>query len=162
MQETPAAYFEELWSASPDPWEHSSRWYEARKYDLTVAALPAAHYRRAVEPACGVGLLTCGIDVQDDRIEAIVRGWGEAEESWLIAQEVFLGDVKDPSDRKVWEQLDRFLAQRWKHEAGPELGLDTTCIDSSAYTDAVYKFCKPRFGRREASKICSKKMLPSP
>jgi cyclopropane fatty-acyl-phospholipid synthase-like methyltransferase len=55
---TPGSYFERLWAASPDPWDHTGRWYETRKYDLTVAALPRARYARAVEPACGVGLLT--------------------------------------------------------------------------------------------------------
>ena len=42
MSETPADYFEDLWAASADPWDHAGRWYETRKYDLTVAALPAA------------------------------------------------------------------------------------------------------------------------
>ena len=44
---TPDGYFEDVWSAGDDPWEHGTRWYETRKYDLTVAALPRSRYRRS-------------------------------------------------------------------------------------------------------------------
>ena len=36
-----AGYFDRLYAADPDPWGFTSRWYEQRKYALTVAALPA-------------------------------------------------------------------------------------------------------------------------
>lgn len=122
--------------------------WEERGGGLEPGALESRAEAYLAPVPAGVGLLTCGVDVQDDRIEAVVRGWGVHEESWLIAQEVFLGDVKDPSEKKAWEQLDRFLAQRWKHESGAELAIDTTCVDSSAHTEMVYRFCKPRFGKR--------------
>src|SRR5436190_13793998 len=73
MAETPASYFEQPWAASPDPWDHAGRWYETRKYDLTIAALPAAHYRRAVEPACGIGLLTARLAGRADAVTASDR-----------------------------------------------------------------------------------------
>ena len=44
------------------------RWYEARKYGLTVAALPRRRYRRAFEPGCGSGLLTALLAPRVDRI----------------------------------------------------------------------------------------------
>jgi SAM-dependent methyltransferase len=55
---TPDGYFDRMWGASDDPWAHTSRWYETRKYDLTVACLPRTSYRRAFEAGCGTGLLT--------------------------------------------------------------------------------------------------------
>ncbi|MET0767847.1 MAG: class I SAM-dependent methyltransferase [Aeromicrobium sp.] len=55
---TERAYFDELYASSPDPWDLATRAYELRKYDLTVASLPRARYRRAFEPGCSVGLLT--------------------------------------------------------------------------------------------------------
>ena len=73
MLETPTAYFEAMWADSPDPWDHAGRWYETRKYDLTVAALPAPRYRHAVEPACGVGLLTTRLATRADRVTATDR-----------------------------------------------------------------------------------------
>lgn len=36
----------------------SSRWYERRKYALTLAALPRPRYQRAFEPGCSIGVLT--------------------------------------------------------------------------------------------------------
>ena len=44
--------------ASADPWGFTSRWYEARKYALSVAMLPRQHYHEAFEPGCSVGVLT--------------------------------------------------------------------------------------------------------
>jgi len=55
---TPGDYFEGFWSTGDDPWDHAGRWYEARKYRLTVDALPKPRYERAFEPGCGAGVLT--------------------------------------------------------------------------------------------------------
>ncbi len=52
------AYFTGMYAAADDPWGFDSRWYERRKYALTVAALPRDRYRRAVEPGCANGALT--------------------------------------------------------------------------------------------------------
>jgi SAM-dependent methyltransferase len=71
--ETPSSYFEEQWGRSTDPWDHAGRWYETRKYDLTVAALPHARYRHAVEPACGVGLVTARLARRAERVSATDR-----------------------------------------------------------------------------------------
>ena len=57
-EETTADYFEHMWSLGDDPWEHATRFYEGRKYDLTVAALRRPRYTQAFEPGCGIGLLT--------------------------------------------------------------------------------------------------------
>ena len=57
-EETSADYFEHMWSLGDDPWEHATRFYEGRKYDLTVAALRRPRYTQAFEPGCGIGLLT--------------------------------------------------------------------------------------------------------
>jgi SAM-dependent methyltransferase len=54
----PGSYFDAVYADHPDPWRFASRWYERRKRDLTVAALPEARFRRAFEPGCSIGLLT--------------------------------------------------------------------------------------------------------
>jgi predicted TPR repeat methyltransferase len=51
-------YFERLYGDTPDPWGFETRWYEQRKYALTVAALPEARYRSGFEPGCSIGVLT--------------------------------------------------------------------------------------------------------
>jgi cyclopropane fatty-acyl-phospholipid synthase-like methyltransferase len=58
MMRRSEAYFEKLYAEDPDPWGFESRWYETRKYDLTLAALPRQHYGRAFEPGCANGVLT--------------------------------------------------------------------------------------------------------
>lgn len=52
------AYFDRLYATSTDPWGFATRWYEQRKYALTLAALPAPHYESALEIGCSVGVLT--------------------------------------------------------------------------------------------------------
>jgi len=54
----PSAYFDAMYQASADPWGFEDRWYEQRKYALSLAMLPAARYRSAFEPGCSIGVLT--------------------------------------------------------------------------------------------------------
>ncbi|MEU6056841.1 SAM-dependent methyltransferase [Streptomyces sp. NPDC047097] len=76
---TPEAYFEGMYRGAPDPWRLAERFYERRKYDLTVAALPLPRYRRAFEPGCSVGELTrrlagrCDAVLACDRVESAVE-----------------------------------------------------------------------------------------
>ena len=51
-------YFRERYGASPDPYGLAERWYEKRKYALTVALLPRERYATAFEPGCSIGVLT--------------------------------------------------------------------------------------------------------
>jgi phage terminase large subunit GpA-like protein len=100
----------------------------------------------SVDVPKGVGLLTAGVDVQDDRLVAVVKGWGSEEESWLIAHEEFFGD---PGQQDVWDELDNFLRTQWKHESGRTVTIACTLVDSGGHhTDEVYKFVKVRQGRR--------------
>lgn len=52
------AYFDRVYEKGTDPWGFDTRWYERRKYALTMAALPHSRYRRAFEPGCANGALT--------------------------------------------------------------------------------------------------------
>jgi cyclopropane fatty-acyl-phospholipid synthase-like methyltransferase len=70
---TPASYFEDMYRHAPDPWHLAERWYERRKYDLTVASLPLPRYRRAFEPACSVGELTVRLAERCDQVLACDR-----------------------------------------------------------------------------------------
>src|SRR5271165_31604 len=54
----PAGYFDAMYQAAADPWGFEDRWYEQRKYAISLALLPAARYRRALEPGCSIGVLT--------------------------------------------------------------------------------------------------------
>ena len=63
-------YFESLYAASEDPYAVQTRWYEARKRALLLAALPQARYRSAFEPGCGIGELTLALAPRCDRLLA--------------------------------------------------------------------------------------------
>lgn len=67
----PVGYFDAMYAANPDPWGLSHRWYEQRKYALTVAALPRQRYRSAFEPGCSVGVLTEQLAGRCDRLLAV-------------------------------------------------------------------------------------------
>jgi hypothetical protein len=58
MDRLPDSYFDDIYAASPDPWRRAERWYEQRKYTITMAMLPHARYRHAFEPGCSIGMLT--------------------------------------------------------------------------------------------------------
>ena len=71
---------------------------------------------------------------------------GRDEESWSIEYRTFYGD---PSASNVWADLDSYLTLEWEREDGRQLGIKATAIDSGGHhTQSVYKFCKPRIGRR--------------
>lgn len=91
-------------------------------------------------------ILTAGIDVQDDRLECEIVGWGRNDESWSLDYRVYYGD---PSGNAVWADLDSGLSQTWMTESGKELGIRSACIDSGGHhTQSVYSYVRPREGRR--------------
>jgi phage terminase large subunit GpA-like protein len=90
-----------------------------------------------------VALLTAGVDVQDDRFEVSVYGWGAGEESWHIVHAVLF---VDPSIPASWEDLGTWLTQPWPREAGGVDYIRGTCVDTGGhYTQSAYDFCAPRF-----------------
>jgi phage terminase large subunit GpA-like protein len=94
----------------------------------------------------GVGLLTASVDVQGDRLEAVVKGWGDKEESWLIAYQQFWGD---PGQEQVWSELDSFLLSTWESGSGQKVPIACATIDSGgSHTDSVYRFVRARQARR--------------
>ena len=94
----------------------------------------------------GVLMATLAVDVQDNRLEAEVAGWGIGEEKWDIEYQVIMGD---PSDEGVWDRLDELRETRWVHPCGVEIGVAITVIDSGGHhTDSVYRYVKPRVGQR--------------
>ena len=67
----PVASFEEKYRAEADPWRFATSEYEQRRYELTVALLPAARYRKAFEPGCAIGELTMRLARRCDHVLAI-------------------------------------------------------------------------------------------
>jgi len=91
-----------------------------------------------MNPPAGVAFITLGVDVQENRIVVVVRGWGKGEESWLIWYGEIFGE---------WEyQLDELINYNFTRngESIPVVGI---AIDSGFKTQQVYAFCRQRSGR---------------
>lgn len=107
-------------------------------------------YKRREKYNCEVPeevlVLTAGVDVQDDRFEVEVVGWGVDKESWGIKYQAIYGDLKL---KPVWNELDTFLSQTFTTADGRRLKIICTCVDSGGhFTTQVYRFCKERTARR--------------
>ena len=121
-------------------------WEEAVADAADGETLMARRESYPAELPDGVGLLTASVDVQDNRLEACVVGWGLDEEAWLIEHRIFPGD---PSLPDVWATLDEFLLKRWKDADGREFGIQSAAVDTGGHhTQDAYAFCKARVGRR--------------
>jgi len=122
--------------------------WEERADKVEVETLLGRLERYAGQVPGGVGVLTAAVDVQGDRLECIVKGYGAGEESWLIEWEQFLGDPAEPA---VWLELDKYLVSPFTHAGGRVLHVECVTIDSGGHhTDEVYKYCRPRTLRRLA------------
>lgn len=62
---------DELHRATPDPWGVDERWYEHRKRQLTLAALPRTRFRRALEVGCSRGALAEDLAARCEEIVAV-------------------------------------------------------------------------------------------
>ena len=97
----------------------------------------------AAEVPGNVACLTMAVDVQDNRLEAVVKGWAPGEESYLIAYEVFWGDPS--ADPGVWEDVEALRTREWTRADGLKMQVAVTVVDSGGHhTDAVYDFVQPR------------------
>jgi len=90
--------------------------------------------------------ITCGVDVQDNRLELSVVGWGIDDESWVIEHQTLYGD---PSTPQLWSALDSQIFKTYQTYDDRTLPIRGTCIDSGGhFTNSVYQYCKKNAGRR--------------
>lgn len=116
----------------------------ASEHDLM--ARPHAHQLGVVPLGCLV--LCAGVDVQDNRLELAVWGFGVGEEMWLIEHRVIEGD---PAADDTWLRLDDALAHRYPLDGrdGKTLGIEASAIDIGGhFTHAVYAYARTRAHRR--------------
>ena len=120
-------------------------WDDEAETSVEVATLLNRREVFGARLPAGVALLTAGVDLQVDRAELELVGWGRGEESWSIEYRVFPGD---PSAPQLWQALDEYLKRQWLHEYGISLPVAACAIDSGFHTQAVYDFCRTRYHRR--------------
>ncbi len=120
-------------------WERQKE--QTRAEELMARAEP---YRLGTVPARAL-ILTAAVDTQNDRLEALVMGWGRGMEAWVIDYQVIRGS---PSDLQTWAQLDELLRTRYPHEGGVSLPIKAAFIDSGgSATQEVYNFTRTKRAR---------------
>jgi len=86
----------------------------------------------------GVGVLTAGVDVQANRFEVTVLGWGRDDECWFIDHVIIPCDTTDFGN---YHLLDCVLMSTYTHEWGYQVGLVAATIDTGGgHTGAVIKY----------------------
>lgn len=97
----------------------------------------------------GVRFLTAGVDVQRDRIEVHVWGWGRGLESWLV-DVIVLDGVTADLGHHVWSDLTATLARAWPTTAGGMLPISKAAVDTGdgLTTPIVYAWCRQQGGQQ--------------
>lgn len=91
-------------------------------------------------------LMTAGVDVQDNRLEVSIIGWGRDDETYVIGHETLYGD---PSTPQLWTNLDSVLNTQFETESGRQIAIRASCVDSGGhFTNSVYSYCKKNAPRR--------------
>lgn len=84
--------------------------------------------------------LTCGIDVQNDRVEMSIYGWGRDEECWLIDHMVLYGNTEMEA---VWRQLSKELFKVYiQPSQNRALTILRGCIDTGHRQQQAYRFVR--------------------
>lgn len=123
------------------PWQA----LKERAEDYPLGQLPAGAY-----------IITGGVDVQKNRLELQLVGWGRGMEAWSFDHQVFPGETADPGG-VCWRDLAKYCQQTYKAgRKDAEIGIAKVGVDVSynpsldptmktkiLKTDvsAVYKFC---------------------
>jgi len=99
-----------------------------RAEDFPLGKVPAGAY-----------FLTAGADVQADRIEVQVTGWGPGRESWMVDYLVLEGSTERP---EVWDKLTEVLNRQYVNAAGASFGIARLAVDSGYATAEVYGWAR--------------------
>ncbi len=119
--------------------------YQAPGEAVAASSLEARLEDYGEELPEGVLWLTAGVDVQPDRLEIEVVGWGHGDESWSIEYGILPGNTNHGG---VWERLVDYLDRSWQHELGITMKVRPVLIDSGFRPKRVYDFVLPREHRQ--------------
>jgi phage terminase large subunit GpA-like protein len=93
-----------------------------------------------------VKVVTGFCDVQGDRLEVLLVGWGADEEAWPFRYEII---HQDPAQPGAWKELDALLRKSFKTVTGRMLRIQAFGIDTGGHHgNQVHSFCRARRGRR--------------
>lgn len=122
---------------------------EARQWE-SVAALRDG-YRLGEVPE-GVQVITCGVDVQQNRLVYAVRGWGPRFESWLISAGQIYGET---AGERVWREMADLLDRDFDGHR-----IKMMLVDSGFQPADVYAFARAHPDRVRATKGQARQSRP--
>lgn len=134
----------QTWKEKIDKLEHQSLYDRREVYEADVPR--------------GVVVLIASVDVQDNRLEAKIKGWGAGEQSWSIEYQIFRGS---PSLPTVWMELTEWLLQPRAHADGVTLHVEAVGVDTGGHhTKEAYRFVEKHRGEAFALKGSSEAGAP--
>lgn len=133
-----------------EPWEERGK----APNELSLMARRERYPVRTIEPATpgdaekvenvvpnAAAVLTSFTDVQVDRLETQVVGWGHGEEAWTLEYHVLHGD---PTAEPVWQAVFELLTRPRYLERGGVEYIRSNAIDSGYASQSVYAYAAPR------------------
>jgi len=111
---------------------------EAPEWEILLVRREA--YDPGTVPEGGL-FLTCGVDVQRDRLEAEVVAWGRGKTSWSVDYRIFPGRTSEP---EVWRQLEELRGQIFPTVGGIDVPISRMYVDSGdgTTTNDVYAWVR--------------------
>lgn len=108
-------------------------------HELLALAQQYEHWKRG-QIKKNVIFLTMGVDVQKDRIEAGLMGWGHFKQAYQVDYWTFKGDPSKVEDIS-WKNLSEKIKAKYIREDGQEMFVQVAFIDSQYLSDTVDMFC---------------------
>lgn len=94
--------------------------------------------------AAGVLLLFAGVDVQKDRLEVRIWGFGRNRQRWLVDIKIIPGTPTLPG---VWAELVKLFDETWPHDLGGTMGVRDWGVDAGNWASEVSAFVRSQRGR---------------
>ena len=131
--------------------------YNAAGQDISTSWLHERREDYRAKVPAGALCLTAGVDVQADRLEVEIVGWGLNSENWSIDYATLWGNPEAMGDsngldhtgqKNVWTLLDEYLQAPYINEFGQEMQVECTMVDAQYNTETVNNYCRFREFRR--------------
>ncbi len=93
----------------------------------------------------GMLVMTMGVDVQGDRLEAYIWAWGRGLERQLVDRSIIYGDPALPESEpgSPWAALTEYRRAPIVHASGKPVPLLAAMVDTGGHhTQAVYSYCR--------------------
>jgi phage terminase large subunit GpA-like protein len=122
--------------------------YEAEfehKPEHTALFLRREEYDPAKMLPAGVLAIFFFVDVQGDRLELFIDGFGFKNQIWGIDYQIIKGTPLAPPDQGCWAELDRIISQaNYPHPSGEYLHLSGGLVDCGYKPDNIFSFTRSR------------------